>query len=59
MEKILIALFCFLAFKYAGLTDLEVLTNKTEDHTILVTLIIVLGIVICFWPPKDNNKNLI
>lgn len=59
MKKILIALFCFLAFKYAGLTDLEVLTNKTEDHTILVTLLGVLLLAILFWPPEDNNKNSI
>ena len=59
MKTVLIALFCFLAFKYAGLTDLEVLTNKTEDHTTLLTLLGVLLLAILFWPPKDNNKNLI
>lgn len=56
MKYLLIIIFCFLTLGYAGTSDFELENHKASDHTFLLTLIIIMGIAIAFWPPNDNNN---
>ena len=58
MKYFLIALFFLLTLNYAGITDFETETRQATNHTPLIGLILVLGIIIALWDgPNDNNNN--